>query len=343
MMYDLFLSYNQKDGEYARQIADVLASSGFKVFFDPNTPINGLTLRPALASEINDSRCFALLHGPNCLGSTQRLEANYAVDRVAAGQLDFRNVILSPCQLESPHGNALLAYANLISIHGSHFHISHHLVKWLDRRLHSLGTYHLYGVGSEDTVVLQLISQPDVANTWEMDWQTYETLVRKLYGDLRRRAVHPDIVLGINEGGLAIATVLAGMLERKPTGYLKHQGAPPRKIVSEHMALPKVFSRKSSRETVVLLVDSELKTGNALRAVFPELQKCYPDARFYYAALFARLNERYWKHGTLPAPGSRIHYHDLLAATQIGTLGLEGVLFGGLFGEGRVDPPFGVR
>jgi hypothetical protein len=60
-------------------------------------------------------------------------------------------------------------------------------------------------------------------------------------------------------------------------------------------------------------------------------------------ALFAQLHEKYWDHPVFPSRGSVIQYKDLLVAQSLETLDLEGVAFGGLFGEGRWDPPLGGR
>src|SRR5690349_17064398 len=98
MIYDVFISYNRRDGDAAREIASVLKSCGLNVFFDPDVTPSGIAaLHPNMTRAIDSSRCFALLHGVHCLGETQQKEADYAIGRISNG-LDFKNVILSPCQ-----------------------------------------------------------------------------------------------------------------------------------------------------------------------------------------------------------------------------------------------------
>lgn len=344
MIYDVFLSYNQQDGTAVEEIAHVLQAFNLKVFFDPDVPPSGISgLQPNMMTAINNSRCFALLHGPHCLGETQRKEADYAAHRIPFG-LDFKNVILVPCTGGAPHGLLRPYETHYSIITGSPFKLVHRLVEWLSPRLQRIGTYRLCGVGPERTVVLHRIPQPDLTKIVELDWQTYGALVSNLLSELDRRAIRPDVVFGINESGLSVAGFLAAKLERKPIGYLKHENNAPRRILADHFALPRL-SPEPNRTTDVLLVDSELKTGGALEQIVPELRSRYADSqlRIYYAALFAQLNHEYWGQAGLPSQQDPISYRSLLAASKIESLGLAEVVFGGLFGEGRLDPPLRVR
>lgn len=347
MIYDVFLSYNQEDEEVARELNDFLVALGLNICFDPDrSPSSGIAeLHENLRTDIDNSRCFALLHGPHCLGETQRKEADYAAKRASRG-LDFRNVILEPCTDSASHQQRSGPYQkHYYSFRGSHFKIANNLRVWLTQKVHPIGEYTLCGFEPPRTVPLRRILQPDNARIANLDWQTYGEIISDLIGELERRAIRPDIVVGINEGGMTIASLIAAKLNRVRVGYLKHEGNKPRRVVEQDSALP----RTSDPITNVLLVDSELKTGGALEAVLPVLKRYYPGDKpgiepgIYYATPFAQLNPKHWASTDFPSSGSQINYADLLAATRIQKVGLKDIVFGGLFGEGRVRHPLGVR
>jgi hypothetical protein len=81
MKYDVFLSYNRKDGQVAKEIKDALNNLGFNdVYFNPEARTSNIPeLKDALRAEIDQSRRFVLLLGKNGLGETQKKEAEYAL------------------------------------------------------------------------------------------------------------------------------------------------------------------------------------------------------------------------------------------------------------------------
>jgi hypoxanthine phosphoribosyltransferase len=177
-----------------------------------------------------------------------------------------------------------------------------------------------------------------------IEWRTYGRLTTNLLADIENQSLKFNAIFGINEGGLTVASFLTSQLGRQPIGYVKLERAVKggRVILTNDCAFPETLRPTAPGQPLnILLVDSELKTGGALKKVLPFLRKKYPQAQFYFAVLFARLNPKYWKSG--PKTKRAIRYSELLEAREIEHLGLKGITFGGLFGKGRLDPPLGVR
>ncbi|MET0414415.1 MAG: toll/interleukin-1 receptor domain-containing protein, partial [Actinoplanes sp.] len=72
--FDVFISYNSKDREAARDIADRLRAAGLLPWFDTSDLPPGGRWQNELQAQIGRVRCGAVLVGPHGLGRWQRME-----------------------------------------------------------------------------------------------------------------------------------------------------------------------------------------------------------------------------------------------------------------------------
>jgi hypothetical protein len=95
-LFDVFLSHNNKDKEFVREIARLLRDRGLRPWLDEEQLIPGERWQDKLARGIRESATCAMFLGPNSLGDWQEEEL-YLVQNRAAGSRDYRLIpILLP-------------------------------------------------------------------------------------------------------------------------------------------------------------------------------------------------------------------------------------------------------
>ena len=67
-MADIFLSYNEKDRDAVRRLAEALQSTGWSVWWDRRIPA-GLTWRGVLERELQHMRCMVVLWSQHSVAS----------------------------------------------------------------------------------------------------------------------------------------------------------------------------------------------------------------------------------------------------------------------------------
>lgn len=78
-MADIFLSYNEKDREKARQIAEALGAAGWSVWWDRRIPA-GETWRSVLEHALEDMRCMVVLW------SAKSIESEWVYEEASEGR-----------------------------------------------------------------------------------------------------------------------------------------------------------------------------------------------------------------------------------------------------------------
>ena len=82
MLYDVFLSYNKRDGEAVKAIARTLTDRhGLRAFFDDWFLRPGRPWMEALENTLKECKAIAVILGPHGMGRWQQREKEYALDR----------------------------------------------------------------------------------------------------------------------------------------------------------------------------------------------------------------------------------------------------------------------
>ena len=87
--FDVFLSYNSRDGEIVERIAERLKWAGLEPWLDRWSLTPGVEWQAELGAGLEDSAACAVFVGPHDLGPWERQEVTLALDR-AVTQRDFR-------------------------------------------------------------------------------------------------------------------------------------------------------------------------------------------------------------------------------------------------------------
>jgi hypothetical protein len=93
----------------------------------------------------------------------------------------------------------------------------------------------------------------------EINWATFVKGIHILKENMQRAAIDPDIVFGINETGIMISSYLS-FNNRRPLGVIKTRHT---KIIQFDCPKPIINKNESDPVLYVLLVDSELKSGQS--------------------------------------------------------------------------------
>ena len=111
-MADIFLSYNEKDRDTVRSLAQTLESIGWSVWWDRRVPA-GLTWRSLLEQELQDMRCMLVLWSNNSIHS------EWVCEEATEGRLLGRLIPVFIDRVRPPAGFREVQAADLIGWDGS--------------------------------------------------------------------------------------------------------------------------------------------------------------------------------------------------------------------------------
>nr|WP_315430795.1 toll/interleukin-1 receptor domain-containing protein [uncultured Albidiferax sp.] len=111
-MADIFLSYNEKDRERVRSLAQTLETAGWSVWWDRRVPA-GVTWRSLLEQELQDMRCMLVLW------STHSVKSEWVCEEATEGRLLGRLIPVFIDRVRPPAGFREVQAADLIGWDGS--------------------------------------------------------------------------------------------------------------------------------------------------------------------------------------------------------------------------------
>lgn len=111
-MADIFLSYNEKDRERVRSLAQTLETAGWSVWWDRRVPA-GVTWRNLLEQELQDMRCMLVLWSNNSIHS------EWVCEEATEGRLLGRLIPVFIDRVRPPAGFREVQAADLVGWDGS--------------------------------------------------------------------------------------------------------------------------------------------------------------------------------------------------------------------------------
>ena len=175
----------------------------------------------------------------------------------------------------------------------------------------------------------------------ELTWTEFGAGIERIRGQIRDygTSLDIDLAIGINEGGLLIATLLASASFRRcGIAYVRTIRHGARAAVdTDHVAL----SRQLASASAVMLCDFEVKTAPILGLVTRYLtdEGLHPDASVYAATMGALAT-------TEPEPPAAGHVYDIAdlpCHAALAAAPLADVFVGYLMASPGIDPPLGLR
>ena len=177
------------------------------------------------------------------------------------------------------------------------------------------------------------LSYPEANKKLILTWETFGKGIENLRNMILRYspAIDPDVYLGVNEAGLAIATFISSSLNRKKIGYIKTGGinSNDERIIN----ISDCFFPDLSANAIVAIVDFELKTGKSIKKIRKTVCKTYPNAKIYYFVMGA----------STVNPNLKIrNVRDLSAAAILQDMEMPELLVYVMTNRG-IEPPITVR
>ena len=133
-----------------------------------------------------------------------------------------------------------------------------------------------------------LASGKELDLTWETIWDGVEAIARQI--SRYKGACRPDLILGINELGTIVASYLNSRLWQgeKEIGIIR-SGTPEGKNKMRPIvfSIPETFSGNKSHGLRILLVDSEIKSGQSIKQIVDCLNERFAVKQIYVAVLTA--------------------------------------------------------
>lgn len=145
---------------------------------------------------------------------------------------------------------------------------------------------------------------PERYDKKRIDFEAYKVGAKKLFDLVRlSRFAAPELIVGVNQGGMVLASWMSGKYDQASVGIVGTQkatiGGAVQRVV-EKVSLPRVRAASTScasestqpsfvdiEPARILVVDAKLKSGRSLTLVDDFLRAMYPKAEIRYAILLA--------------------------------------------------------
>lgn len=345
--YDVFVSYSSKDSKWAEHFASELKALGVRVWFDKWELKAGHTWLDGLATAIKESASVAVLIGKEGLGRWEEAELREALNKQVTEKSPVIPVILPDVvKLALP---PFLQQCHCIDYRDGQGYLERMEKLFLaitGRKLRytisQVGEpFQLKGPGRKQLILVHALPNFDSTTRLNLRWETFGQGIKDLHDQIinYEQRLPADLCIAINDSALAIATFLGGsIMHRCPIGFIKTEGTPAsRQIIDADSWLPKLARGSSSATTkrpLILLVDSELKSGSDLKVVVEKLRDTYTDPQIYYAVLAAKVK------GQDPKIAN---FEGLKAGKILQGLKLSAIFIAYTFTEPGIEPPFEIR
>ncbi len=348
--YDVFVSYNGKDREWAEQFSSELRELGVRVWFDKWELKAGRTWLDELGTAIKESAAVAVLIGQSGLGPWERAELRQALSKLVREHCPVIPVILPG--VVNPEVPEFLQDCHFIDYRDGQSYLGRMEKLFLGITGRKL-TYSISQVGEPfqldipgigQQISVHTLRNPNPSRRLYLSWETFGQGVEYLRDQILNyeERLPADACIAINDTGLAVTSFLSGsIMHRCKIGYVKTEGTGGggRRIIESDSWLPKLATNRPSEASeqhipLILLVDSELKTGSDLKVVFERLRAEYPGAQIYYAVLAAKVE------GQDPKISN---FDGLIAGKVLQALDLKASFIAYTFTIPGIEPPFEIR
>jgi len=338
-IYDVFISYNHRDQDLAKQIAKELKVWGLKVWFDDWELKPGSTWQEGLTKGLMESNSTAILIGPSGIGDWEAEEVRSALQRYVK-----QGSPIIPILLPGASKNDIPPFLDQRTlVDCSSTQISQRSIDRLiwgitekspTRSISQMGD-EFYLKTPDEKRKIKLLTLPNseddrlVYLTWETFGKGIEILLdqKKNYG----KFFDFDACFGINDAGLVMATFFnAASLGRKKIGNIRHRWKSGRRVIENDTS----FFPKLPEEPMILLMDFEVKSGKALKTVIKEIQRRYPKSTIYFSAFGALTEEKNLKIES---------FNRLTSWKNISELGIEGFFIACTMHPPGIEPPLCLR
>lgn len=339
--HDVFVSYNGDDREWAKQFASELRELGVRVWFDQWDLRAGQPWMDGLEAAIQESASFTILVGQAGLGPWMGPEIRQALSNLVQRGCPVIPVILPGVEhFELP---LFLQQCQYIDYRDRQTYLQRmeKLVMGITGRklthaISQVGDAFQLGVpGRGQPISVHTLPNPNPTERLRLGWETFGQGIEYLQDQILNyeQRLPADVCIAVNDAGLAIASFLSGsIMHRCKMGYIKTEGTPAgggRRIIEEDSWLPKL-----STEPLILLIDSEVKSGSNLKVVVEKMRAEYVGAHIYLAVLAAMVD----------GPDPKIAGFDQLVAKDVlQELDLSAIFIAYTITRPGIEPPLGVR
>ena len=343
--YDVFLSYNGKDSDLARQIANELKACGLKVWFAESELRPGITWQDGLIKGINESNSTVILIGPSGINNWAAEEVRIALQGYVTDGYPLSPVILPGVEnLDALNALSFLKQRTWVDCRDPH--ISQQSLDKLvwgitgrkpQRSISQFGDDFFLtlqrSTSVEKSIRVYTLPNPDMDRLLHLTWDSFGAGIENLRDQIDSTGFHlnVDACFGINDAGLVMATFLNyKVMDRVKLGYIRCKGTYEGAFISgEDSFFPKLPERPS-----LILMDFEVKTGKALDGIVQRIREEYTEPVIYFAAFGAMTSKDNLKIGC---------FDDLVSAELISGLGIRDIFFACTMHAPGIQPPFGLR
>ncbi|MBN1811398.1 MAG: toll/interleukin-1 receptor domain-containing protein [Anaerolineae bacterium] len=350
--YDVFVSYNGDDREWAEQFASELRELGVRVWFDQWELRAGQTWMDELETAIQESASVTILVGQSGLGPWEKVELRQALNNLVQHRCPVIPVILPGVEhFELPPFLKQCQYVDYRDRQTYLRRMEKLVLGVTGRKLtHAISqvgdTFRLEVPGKGQSIFVHTLPNPNPYERLHLSWETFGQGIEYLRDQILNyeQRLPADVCIAINDAGLTIASFLSGsIMHRCKIGYIKTEGTPEgggRRIIEVDSWLPELSPAQSSEALeqfsvpLILLVDSEIKSGSGLKTVVEKLRTKYADVRICFAVLAALAD------GHDPKIAS---FDQLVAKDVLQELNLSAIFIAYTITRPGIEPPLEVR
>jgi hypothetical protein len=341
MYNDVFVSYHGDDRAWAMQFVRELQEVGVRV----KSEALGVGKRwmAAFRSAIEDSTSVVILVGRLGLTPWENASLQSELETLAENRYPILQVVLpdkkdfvppdyfKPC--------SLINYTDPQTfLQGIQALIPEILGRKLAYSIPQIGDgFRLQMPGNGRPIFVSTLPNPH-ENKVFLTWETFGAGITSLRDQLDDHypPIRAHVCVGINESGLVIASFLSDsvMKRKSKVGWVRTERKFPSGREVLETWLPETRPLDTETSPVILLCDSEIKSGTDLESVVDIVRKAYPGASIYYAVLAAMAK------GTEP----KINDFDQLRAKDVlRRLNLGGIFVAFTMVSPGIEPPLEVR